>query len=302
MKNIPPFKLHEFKPFNKEHARLGAAFSTLDGMEVELLPSSLNKNSFITGRLLAFAHTDQVLLWNDSGIIENGHSQEFNLVMRPLGYVDSIPVYVGDELVFVDGDRLAGDSYTVEPYARNFKSFKWQNKPDACKEYKDAEAAFVISAEELDAISFAYITLDSIGLKMSCHNKMSDELRQKINHLENMRSRYISRQIIDSNTVPKKYIVPPIDGAVFAFGSNDNPFKPNHKPTASNRIDLKNFDLNKDKNAISELEKRLDESLKDCYKLRQKNSRILEVIMSCNPSLFVSVEKYHEYLTHQALA
>jgi hypothetical protein len=83
------------KPFNLEHARAGAPFCCANGDEVEVLKWDRKHTLCIVGLSRQDA---AVRTWRADGSYVDANSNEFPLVMTPLGYIDGKPVFTGDEI------------------------------------------------------------------------------------------------------------------------------------------------------------------------------------------------------------
>lgn len=89
------------RPFNIEHARANAPYSTRDGRKAEVLKWDA-KNSYkfpLIGYVKDTNGDESSVSWMaDGACVGRDMPSPLDLVMRPLGFVDGRPVFVGDEI------------------------------------------------------------------------------------------------------------------------------------------------------------------------------------------------------------
>ncbi len=104
------------RPFNAEHAKAGAPFCHVRGIEYEILKwDRPNIKPIVAMSKDENAYIDT---FSADGLHANGHK---GFVMTPLGMIDGKPVFVGDELV----DKEDGHTATARPTWKEMNVDLW---------------------------------------------------------------------------------------------------------------------------------------------------------------------------------
>lgn len=118
-------KLPHYRPFNHEHARAGAPFSTIDGRAVEIIRWDVRGGECpLLGIVENGTHGQLAVRWATDGVQHAERTADEQLVMTPLGICEGLPVFPGDQL----WDVMADDGYrlfTVSVHAREFSHCMW---------------------------------------------------------------------------------------------------------------------------------------------------------------------------------
>ena len=188
------------KPFNYEHARAGAPVATNIGTDVQVL---IWDRKHPTHPILAIELCDEHEAF--AFTLEGNRSPNFyrseldHLVMKPLGYIDDKPVFVGDELEQRDRHNESWVPRTAQPSDRDFSISRW---PAPKREYpattmtdeQIAQAAYaapvfnqwrgIINAalrHAIDAGQVMALPLDSMMLRYDLSPAATEgELRKKL--------------------------------------------------------------------------------------------------------------------------
>lgn len=121
--NIP-----HYRPFNHEHARAGAPFSTIDGRSVEIIRWDVRGGDCpLLGIVENGAHGQLVVRWTTDGVQYAERTADEQLVMTPLGMCDGKPVFWDSEMEHEDGTPVAGHVAAFHS-AGGFNTYRWPTK------------------------------------------------------------------------------------------------------------------------------------------------------------------------------
>lgn len=117
-------KLEHTKEFNAEHAKAGAPYCQRNGLSARIgIWDSNNENFPLVGvRTTTPGYHDSTCSWSECGGVWSSDQNESDLVMLPLGYCEGKPVFVGEELVYINS--VIG-SIVMDAGCRHFADFKW---------------------------------------------------------------------------------------------------------------------------------------------------------------------------------
>ena len=113
------------KPFNYEHARAGAPVATRGGHDVEILKWDVRGGDCPILGIAKDLEIDMMTRWSETGQPAASYGGHMTLVMKPLGYIDDKPVFVGDELEQRDRHNESWVPRTAQPSDRDFSISRW---------------------------------------------------------------------------------------------------------------------------------------------------------------------------------
>jgi hypothetical protein len=159
------------KPFDLNSAKAGAPYAQRNGLAARIgIWDSTNSNGYaLVGTLIHRNGDEGSAAWQANGDCFN-NTRDSELVMLPLGYCQSKPVFVGDELVVKVGYSGKRDKLTIKPDC-------WQNQFDAYEWPSTAPAPvmpifFALSDQQQRAVEYALICDRS---KIEAYWKQLDE-------------------------------------------------------------------------------------------------------------------------------
>lgn len=126
MSNVAPF--NETRPFNVEHAKAGAPYSTRKGQQVRILAYDMKvSDKYSLAALIRNGDMEYFSRYNDKGANVSGYEP---LVMTPLAYIEDKPVFVGDELEWSTGkyDGYAPFEVTADWTTKSGLVYRWPRK------------------------------------------------------------------------------------------------------------------------------------------------------------------------------
>ena len=120
-------KPEHYKEFNLEHAKAGAPYAQRNGLAARIGIWDRHHDDYkLVGVYTSSNGTEIATSWSDTGdylAAETGNAND--LVMLPLGYCESRPVFVGDEIMTSIGGKFIVDSNTPD---RSFTRCTWPRK------------------------------------------------------------------------------------------------------------------------------------------------------------------------------
>lgn len=110
---------NDYREFNLEHAKAGAPVIQKDGVMVEIIKFNA-KNDRPLVIIKSLVDEDIVSQRRLDGKSYSEVSQESDLVMAPLGYIDGKPVFTGDRII-----SPGGGEYKAPSDLYDFHGFEW---------------------------------------------------------------------------------------------------------------------------------------------------------------------------------
>lgn len=115
-------KLEHTKPFGLNSAKAGAPYCQRNGLAARIgIWDSKSAYPLVGVASCNNGHDEVSGAWSSLGDSSRIY-KEFDLVMLPLGYCEGRPVFVGDELVYINS--VIG-SIVMDAECRHFVDFKW---------------------------------------------------------------------------------------------------------------------------------------------------------------------------------